>query len=421
MRNLIILSVILTSASIWAPLLRTTSPGGMPQQAYVWQHVWNTSLKQALHERAGYFSGIVVLAAEVDASEQASSLTIRQPDIDYNTLRALHRPVGLAVRVNALPAVTAEQTETLALLANTLIRQAQNAGLTVSELQWDYDAPTAKLAAYQSWLKLIRQRIAPIPLTFTALPDWLGNKAFETLLNSADSFILQVHSLDKQNLAGAKATLCDTQQAWTAIVRAAGYGQPFRVALPTHSYRITYTEDGQMAALAAEGSSVFSPEIHWRELHANPVELAGLVKRLQAEAPTELRGIIWYRLPVDEDQLNWRWPTLHAVMQGREPLGGVKVVPHASADGLIDIEIVANGELDLLVPPVLKISWDNSRLQAADGLHGYQITTSQQQLHLQPKTSGTPTVWLAAGQRRWIAWLRFNHTTGITIHVESKS
>ena len=41
--------------------------------------------------------------------------------------------------------------------------------------------------------------------------------------------------------------------------------------------------------------------------------------RMDQENVTHCEGLLWYRLPVDTDRNNWRWPTLRAVMAGREP------------------------------------------------------------------------------------------------------
>jgi hypothetical protein len=47
--------------------------------------------------------------------------------------------------------------------------------------------------------------------------------------------------------------------------------------------------------------------------------VANLVHEWSIDPPANLAGLIWYRLPNEDDDLNWRWPTLAAVMQGRAP------------------------------------------------------------------------------------------------------
>ena len=39
-----------------------------------------------------------------------------------------------------------------------------------------------------------------------------------------------------------------------------------------------------------------------------------------------MRELLWYRVPVSRDSLNWSWPTLAAVMAGRAPVHRLEVV-----------------------------------------------------------------------------------------------
>ena len=54
-------------------------------------------------------------------------------------------------------------------------------------------------------------------------------------------------------------------------------------------------------------------------------------------------GILWYRLPVAGDRLNWSWPTLRAVMAGRAP-GRGRAAVREPEPGLVEIDLVNDGE-----------------------------------------------------------------------------
>ena len=73
---------------------------------------------------------------------------------------------------------------------------------------------------------------------------------------------------------------------------------------------------GRLVELAAEGPELrASAGFTMREVRADPADIAELVRWLQDHAAKPLHGIIWYRLPLAEDRLNWHWRTLEAVIQ----------------------------------------------------------------------------------------------------------
>ena len=109
------------------------------------------------------------------------------------------KPVGAALRVTTFPSRFADEPRIVQLLAGIvrdLAAEGRAKGIALSEIQIDYDCPESKLDDYRALLPLLRKAAAPLPLTFTALPSWMGQRrAFGKLIAAADGYVLQVHSL----------------------------------------------------------------------------------------------------------------------------------------------------------------------------------------------------------------------------------
>ncbi|HEX7182171.1 MAG TPA: hypothetical protein VF756_10035 [Thermoanaerobaculia bacterium] len=71
--------------------------GPLPQEAYVWQRAWSADVRQSVAQASNL--ALVALAAEVDLSHRPSRIS--RPAIDFATLRAHSRPVGLAIRIGS--------------------------------------------------------------------------------------------------------------------------------------------------------------------------------------------------------------------------------------------------------------------------------------------------------------------------------
>jgi hypothetical protein len=149
-----------------------------------------------------------------------------------------------------------------------------------------------------------------------------------------------------------------------------------------------------------------------RAARSDPAVLAGLIRDWTRDRPAELAGILWYRLPVEGDRLNWSWPALRAVMAGREPRGAVRADVRAPEPGLAEIDLVNEGDGESALPSPVRVRWKGTFL-AADGLAGYQMQPPERNgLSLARPRPGR----LRPGERRTIAWLRFASPT--EIHVE---
>jgi len=295
--------------------------GPLRHEVYVWQRAWTQPVRDAVSQHATNFAEVVVLKAEVSWKADGKPQLARVA-VDYETLAAMHRPVGIALRIGPYPGPFSTNDVIASFITDTasrLVAEARTNGVALAELQIDFDCAESKLDGYRIWVEAIQQRVAPLPVTITALPSWLDSRAFNRLATVATNYVLQVHSVTRPQSFDAPFTLCDPRAASRAVERAGRIGIPFRVALPTYGYVLAFDAGGKFIGLSAEG-----PRPNWptnaqlREVSSNPVELSGLVRDWTASRPEAMRGVIWYRLPVATDNRNWNWPKLEAVMSGRE-------------------------------------------------------------------------------------------------------
>ena len=392
--------------------------GPLAHEAYVWQRVWNQPVRDAIKQHASQFAGLTVLNAEVSWKGEQPQV-IRVP-LDYSVLTNAPCPVGLALRIGPCAAsVSANDTATvfLADVAASLVTEASSHRLVPRELQIDFDCAESKLDGYRAWVEAFRRKVAPVPVSITALPSWLEQPAFKRLAEAADGYVLQVHSLQRPRAYDAPFTLCDPAAARRAVERAAQIGIPFRVALPTYGYLTAFDAGGRFVGLSAEGPSKTWPEgVQLREVCANPLELAQLVQLWTTNRPAALRGVIWYRLPISDDALNWRWPTLGAIVEGRSPRESVRVETRRVEPGLVGISLINDGELDISSRLRIQARWRNARLVAGDGLRDFELVDggpSAVKFQTRTKPCHVP-----AGETQVIGWLRLSEDREVQIELD---
>jgi len=382
------------------------SAGKMSQEVYVWQRSWNEQVLDAVRERATNFSGLLLLSAEV--TWQGGRPKIARVPVAWDAIPPAGRPIGLALRVGPFAGPfdgADDRTKALAALASSLVAEATKHRIPVSELQIDFDCAEAKLEGYTVWVNAIRRQVAPTRVVITALPSWLERPAFQQLARTAGEYVLQVHSLDRPTHPDAAFTLCDPSLARLAVMKAGEIGVPFRVALPTYGYVIAFDPKGNFTGLTAEGPMRdWPPGTRLLEVRSDPAAIAGLVREWNRERPELLRGIIWYRMPVEGDVLNWSWPTLSTAMTGETPRSSLRAELHRPQAGLIEFTLVNDGDADFTGKPEVVTRWTGTQPVASDGLRGFspcEIATnvlcfrnSRQNLRIRPQ------------ERQMIGWLR---------------
>jgi hypothetical protein len=398
-----------------------TTTSTLPHDIYIWQRVWNDSVIEAVTNHSPAFSNLVVLKAEITWRNGRPEVT--SAHVNYPALAATHRPVGIALRIGAYsgPFAAEDQTTTfLTQLTTTLLAEARSNGIIASEFQIDFDCAASKLDGYRIWVETIRKKIAPLTLTITTLPSWLKEPAFKPLVKATDGYVLQVHSLEKPRNIDAPFTLCDPISAQRAVELAGKINVPFRVALPTYGYLLAFDKTGRFVGLSAEGPQKSWPEgVQLREVRADPLEMSRLTQFWATNHPPALRGLIWYRLPTIVDNFNWPWKTLGAIVASRFPRESFRGETRLVETGLVEINLVNDGELDLSSRLVVEVRWSRNggaRLVASDGLHGFtMLNAGTSSITFQNQSQPGR---FAAGDRQTIGWLRFDRDCEVQLEVK---
>ena len=393
----------------------STVQAAWTQEIYVWQRQNGPDVTASLENFRTFADGFPILAAEVAWTSGGPPKIIRPPR-DYAQLARLQRPFGLVLRVGSYAgsfSTDASATKTLTALVRSLLAEARAGGLTASELQVDFDCAESKLDGYRLWLEALHRAAEGTPIVFTALPAWLRHtEDFSRLAHAADGFVLQVHSLEKPTSPDTPFTLCDPARALAWAEQASRVGAPFRIALPTYGYLVAFDKTGKFIALAAEG-----PRVGWpagtqvRTVRADAVAMANLSRSLAARRPSHCTGIIWFRLPVTGDRLNWDALTLATVMRGEIPSAKIAAEVTWPETGLAEISVVNTGATTEPLPDHVDLTWPKAVTPIAfDGLGGFRLDTHGTEGHgIVVNAGASPDAFLAPGRRVKIAWLRFPH------------
>ena len=392
----------------------------MPHAVYVWQREWGDPVRRAVAERASQFDAVVALAAEIGWKDGRMETV----DVAWNAdaLHAVGAPVGLALRIGPCSKVLMRDPSSLSAIvhhAQRIVGSANQQGIALAELQLDFDCATSRLDGYADWVRAVSAAIAPVPLTITVLPTWMESGRFGPLVRETAGFVLQVHSVDKARMEDATPSLCDERLARRWIEQAARFGVPFRVALPTYGYLAVLDDRGSLRALVAESPVVpAAVATRVRHVHADPDAMAMLVRDLGTSRPALLRGVIWYRLPVDGDQLNWSWPTLQRVARGERPQPALRVSPERDGRGLVELEARNDGDADAALPGAVIVRWTGAAgLLAVDALRGMQAERGVCTVTFRlADDAGSPS--LRPGERRKLGWLRLEHDMEVAIDVQ---
>ena len=380
-------------------IARTSGP--LPSGCYIWQRVWDAPVKEAVRGAPVSLDRLALLCAEISWTAKGKASTVC-PRWDGAALRESGRRISAVLRVGArVPSeeADAEICET----ARAVVRRLRAERIEPAELQIDFDCAESQLPAYRTSLAALRTALAPLPVQPTVLPSWLGHREFRALAAESGGYVLQVHATRRPRLNAAETALCEAADARRWVEAAGRLGVPFRVALPTYTYRVAFAPDGTLLDIEGEGASRKWPEgTILRTFRPDAGQLADLVRAWTNDRPANLKGLLWYRLPVPSDAWNWRWPTLAAVMQGRPPRMEVRVEP--SAGSPTDLTLVNRGEGEAALPSRI-VAASRSAVQAADGVGGYHAEIRGSSAIFQ-RDDVLASARIPPGERRALGWVR---------------
>lgn len=383
----------------------------LEHHAYVWQRNWSPRLLASIQEHASRVDGLTVLVSELSPAPDGGSV-VRLP-VDFQLLGATSQPISLAIRVgNYTGPFDAEQPMTQRLLHEVqfALATAVNHGMVLSAIEIDFDCATSRLEGYAEWLRALRPVLGEVPLSITTLPTWMNrSEAFGDLVRLTDHFVLQVHSVKRPSSIDSQVVLCDSTDAVRWAHAASRYEVPFHVALPTYGYRVAFDAEGALAGVFGEDASpIDDPELRYRVIRAEPLAMSQLVREFDERPPTHCLGIIWYRLPIGEERLNWDALTWRAVMTGQVEHSDWVVQAVKQDDGLIELQIEQTSALATQPPQQIIVQWGARTALAWDGQRNYSVTIGpDHSLIWQWPESMTPPL-LPQGTRWTIGWLRMD-------------
>ncbi|MBH1930596.1 DUF3142 domain-containing protein [Serratia rubidaea] len=390
------LLLILLAVSAWfaGRHQALSAPPVWDQQAYLWQRVWSAQHAPALAASRDLFSGLRILALQLHPREG-----LRVMPLDSALLKQDGRPLWLVARLDGSQPQWDEERLNHRLLQ--LLRQYRAAGLSVTGIEIDHDAATARLPQYRNALQRLRRQLpADVQLSITALPAWLASPQLPALLQQVDSSVLQLHAVlsPQQGLFDSRLALCWTQR-YAQVT-----SKPFRIALPAYGMGLVGV-DAQGAQVESEAPLRVAGSL--RELTVAPQRIADFLQQLSARPLPHLQGIVWFRLPLAGDRRAWSMKTLRRVIR-QQPLTShwqVKMRPQPQQDGLYDLIIANDGPADAPLPAAITLA--ASDCLAADAVGHYRLDSTATQLRF----TRTGDDLVRAGQSRPLGWLRCQHLT----------
>jgi hypothetical protein len=379
----------------------------LKQRGYLWQRDWTPAVVDALGEANRRMDGIVILGAEINFAGKEPDIARATIDWDAVKRGGQHCAVALRVAPFAGPFRSDDATARVIVdLAKQLLGDARSHDVDLEEFQFDFDCAQKNLGSYRTWLLALKPIVHPSRFVITVLPAWLNDPEFRKLVGEVDGYVLQVHSVPIS--AGTNAKLSDARLAREWVKKAARFGIPFGVALPTYRCAAGYGPDGKLLSVAMDSvQPVWPPGTRVLEFGADANEIAELVHEWQDARPRELRELIWYRVPIATDTRNWRWPTLSAVMAGRLPEHKLNIL--REGENPIDLSIFNAGEADEQLNAKVTATWNDAGLTASDALAGWNMKSENSRAIF--KVTPSHGLRLPPGGTRKIGWLRFDRPT----------
>ena len=127
--------------------------GQLRQDAYIWQRRWTDSHARSLDQAGGKINTVVALAAEIEwKNGQPRPVRVSIP---YDTLRDRTSRSAWRLRIGPYAGPfdsSGPITTAICDLAQQLVKKATDAGVSVAELQIDFDCAESKLDGYRTWV-----------------------------------------------------------------------------------------------------------------------------------------------------------------------------------------------------------------------------------------------------------------------------
>ncbi|CAK7191834.1 hypothetical protein COMNV_00014 [Commensalibacter sp. Nvir] len=326
------------------------------QQAYIWQKKWLKTLDISIKQSSPYIEAWHFLAGEYEPEG-----IIRYPNINFKLLKKTSLPLIAVYRFDRLHPLPSSK-ELLNLIQNSPAFKEFH----IHSIELDLDWPSLKLMAYVTLIRELRRQLPnDIRFYFTALPDWLNSASFPQLTEQAEAPILQLHAIENP-----KEGIFNEKKAQVYINQMNRLSKkPFYIALPTYGLKVNWLPSGNLAFIAGENKTALNYAGH--EFYSDPILLSRFVAKLELNTPRKLKGLIWFRLPVSNDQRNWSLKTWKALLT-KERLYSSYIILFNKDKNLahiFTIEILNTGNTPLSLPKKINLT-----CSIGDGFFPYTIT-----------------------------------------------
>lgn len=381
------LIILLVMGYYFLSLEDSPQPIAEPMQTgfYVWQRAWTPAVQSAITQSQELSDGYWLTAGTVNPDWQ--SLNTHLEESDWKFIKTLHKPITLVYRIHHNPKRWLSNNEyefmnhLLIQPVMSIIHHAREQGINITGLQIDYDCPTSKLSFYTDWMAKLHDDIEGVELSITALPTWMTSRYWKKLVKQTDYYVLQIHSFEIPAQNGQLKPVFDDKNYPNYMQTAHETRHPFFLSLPTYGYRVYFDQDGQYLRISAEG---FTPLLQKgysvKAVMADAESLANVVKSLKDNRPPYCRGVLWFRLPVEADELNWSYEALQAVMQGEIPSLQFHAEIKTINPQLAEIWIHNTGEQHTPNQIALQLEINPDAVLAYDMMSGYQTVDGIQHI-----------------------------------------
>lgn len=365
-----------------------TEPRPLSQQLYIWQRQWTAQHPAALAQSRADFSQLRLLALQYHVSQQGPVWF--ETKLPLSLLQQDGRPLWLVIRLDGqLPQLP---VQALQQRLRQLLQQWQQAGLTPAVIEIDYDSARSQLPAYQRWLQQLRPQLpAGTQLAITALPDWLQSADFKSLLQQIDIITLQLHSVLSPTQGLFEPQLA---QKWASQLATLS-DKPFYLALPAyHSALVRKAANSADWLVESEVPQLYAGER--QELWLDPLQLQQWQAWLQQQPWPILQGLVWFRLPLPQDQRSLSLSTLQAIVR-QQPLQQRLQLQLTGTAPVLELWAHNSGQTPQQLPALLQLH--SSHCLQAEAMAGSRLQAEPSGYQLQ-----LPNRKLAAGERQLLAW-----------------
>ena len=161
------------------------------------------------------------------------------------------------------------------------------------------------------------------------------------LLTTIDELVLQIHSV-----SDPRHGLFDEIKGWQWVEQLSRISTvPYVIALPAYGSAVISTASGYRVESETPLRNQLPSATAVKELMADPKVLQTFVQRLQNQTDAKLKGIIWFRLPLEGDKRVWPLNTLIAVAQQGELAAKIELMISSDNNATNQAQLTAENTL----------------------------------------------------------------------------